>query len=540
MTRTKFFLLTSGFVFIAVVAFLRSNYIYTTIVDDAYIFFRYAENIVNGYGFVWNINEQPIEGYSSFLYLTVLIFAKLVTIDLEFFSIIFGVLTSTFTLYFTFLIYQLIYHNREESELAKIITVAIIAISPAFLYWSVTGMETSFYSMFLLLTIYYFLKLPNTIKTNLFKGILFGLLCVLRFEAALFFLAALYYLVKDDRSLIKIKIDRLAIMFVLGYTIIFGTYFLWRWCYFGYFLPNTFYAKTGGGLQQITGGFLYIIKALRLFYGFAWIPLIIVIFFFKKNMLTGKGVFLFCIGLVSILTTIFIGGDHFHYGRFVLPVLPLLFVFFPSLIDRMQSTQLKYLKLKTNYRLTVLLIVIVALLIVKPVYQESFSGFQNLLEGKKEILAVYDRSAEEDIIEWQHGWILMGTKLKQIANKDEYIACVPIGAIGYYSKMNVIDMVGIVDPVIAHEQILPNHLEKWTPGHTKGDGKYILSKKPKYIQLSDYLTRSPLKQPHERSKQFTSAREIWESEELHQDYEFYPVEVIDGWYYNLFKRKSFR
>ncbi len=288
MTRTKIILLSSGFVFIAIIAFLRSNYMYTTIVDDAYIFFRYAENIVDGYGFVWNINEQPIEGYSSFLYLTVLIFAKLLTIDLELFSIIFGVLTSTITLYFTFLIYQLIYNNQEDSELAKIITVVIIAISPAFLYWSVTGMETSFYSMFLLLTIYYFLKLPNSIKTNLLKGILFGLLCVLRFEAAIFFLAALYYLVKDDRSLIKVKIDRLAIMFVLGYTIIFGTYFLWRWSYFSYFLPNTFYAKTGGGLQQIIGGFLYIIKALRLFYGFAWIPLIIVIFFFKKKMFSDK------------------------------------------------------------------------------------------------------------------------------------------------------------------------------------------------------------------------------------------------------------
>jgi hypothetical protein len=35
-------------------------------------------------------------------------------------------------------------------------------------------------------------------------------------------------------------------------------------------------------------------------------------------------------------------------------------------------------------------------------------------------------------------------------------------------------------------------------------------------------------------------KDIWESEEFHQDYDFYPVEVIEGWYYNLFKRKSFK
>ena len=51
-------------------------------------------------------------------------------------------------------------------------------------------------------------------------------------------------------------------------------------------------------------------------------------------------------------------------------------------------------------------------------------------------------------------WIYYnGSTLNRIANKDDYIAAVPIGAIGYYSKMNVIDMVGIVDPVIAHEKL---------------------------------------------------------------------------------------
>lgn len=540
MTRTKIILLSSGFAFIAIIAFLRSNYIYTTIVDDAYIFFRYAENIVNGYGFVWNINEQPIEGYSSFLYLVVLIFAKLLTIDSEFFSIMFGVLTSSFTLYLTFLIYQLIYHNQEESDLSKIITVVIISISPAFLYWSVTGMETSFYSMFLVLTLYSFLKMPDSLKGNLFKGVFFGLLCVLRFEAVLFFIAAFYYLVKRENSFFRIKITNQSLLFLTGFTIIFGTYFIWRWSYFGYFFPNTFYAKTGGGLQQILGGFLYIIKALRLFYGFGWIPIIFVFLFFKKEMLSKETIFLLSIGIISVLTTILIGGDHFHLGRFVLPVLPLLFFFFPPAFERMSFEQFKYFKLKPEYRGILILIIIAALLVTKPVFKEAAGGLVNLLDGKKEILEVYDESSETDIIDWQHGFIIMGKTLHQIALKDDYIAVVPIGAIGYYSKINVIDMVGLVDPVIAHEQFSPESVRKWTAGHTKGDGKYILSRKPKYIQLTDYLTRRPLKVPHERSTQFVSVKEIWESEEFHQDYEFYPVEVIDGWYYNLFKRKYFK
>jgi arabinofuranosyltransferase len=538
MNKTKIVILICILAYFAILNFLRLNYLHTTILDDAYIFLRYAENFVNGYGFVWNIHEAPVEGYTSFLYLVILILVKFLSIDLESFAIIFGIITSAFTIFFGYLIYDFLYSKRLSKTSSVIFSIIILAISPAYLYWSAAGMETSFYSMFLLLTFYLFIKLPGTSKSILFKGVMFGLLCVLRFEAVLFFIAALYYLSKKDNSFFKIKIDKGSLLFVIGFAIIFGAYFIWRWSYFGYFFPNTFYAKTGGGFHQIAGGFLYVIKAMRLFYGFGWIPIIFVFLFFRKNMLTKNGIFLFSIGIISLLTSVFIGGDHFHYGRFVLPVLPLLFIFLPPAFERMSLIPLKYLNLKPSYRSTIIILFISVLLVVKPVYQETISGFINLFGGKKGIIEAYDISCEEEIIDWQTGFIIMGSTLKQIAKKDDYIAAVPIGAIGYYSKINVIDMVGIVDPVIAHEKLFEDKLKKWTPGHTKGDGNYILSREPKYIQLTDYLTRKPREIPHPRSLQFTSVKQIWESKEFHSDYEFYPIEVIDGWYYNLFRRKE--
>ena len=538
MNKTKIINFLSLAAFFLVLNLLRLNYIHTTILDDAYIFFRYAENIVNGYGFVWNIHEPPVEGYTSFLYLSVLIAAKTVSIDLESFAIIFGIVTSVFTLYFTYLIYDYLYAKILSKKSSIIFSVIILTISPAYSYWSAAGMETSFYCMFIAMTFYLFLKLPDTATKIFFKGILFGLLCALRFEAVPFFIVALYYLVKTDKSFFRIEITKGSLLFIFGFSIIFGTYFIWRWSYFGYFFPNTFYAKTGGGLHQLIGGFLYIIKSFRLFYGFGWLPIAFVFLFFRKEMITKQANFLFIIGLISLLTTIFIGGDHFHLGRFVLPVLPFLFVLLPPAFERMLSIQIKYLKLKAGYRGLLISIIVAAFLISKPVYKEVTSGFYNLFGEKKEVLEVYDVSCEEDIIDWQQGFVLMGSTLRQIANKDDYIAAVPIGAIGYYSKINVIDMVGIVDPIIAHEKLNEEKLKKWTPGHTKGDGKYILSRKPEYIQLTDYLTRMPREVPHKRSMQFTSVEQIWESEEFHEDYEFYPIEIIDGWYYNLFKRKD--
>jgi arabinofuranosyltransferase len=526
------------FLFVAVINLLRANYLYTPIVDDAYIFLRYAEHIVNGYGFVWNIGEQPLEGYTSFLYLVVIIIGKLLSLNLETYCIVIGIMSSSLTLYFAYLIYQNFIPSEKNFLLENKITVIIIALSPAFLFWSGAGMDTSFYSMFLLISIYYFLKLPDSRGSVLLKGVLFGLLCVTRFEAVLFFFLALYYLMKKEKSFIKIRINKSVVLFASGFVIIFATYFIWRWSYFGYFLPNTFYAKTGGGLREIGGGFFYIIKSFRLFYGYGWIPLLFVLLFFKKNMLVGKAGFIFSFGLLSILTTIVLGGDHFNFGRFVIPVLPLLFIVFPPALKRMLSAQTKLFSIKPGYRIAVLFILLIIILIVKPAYQEAIGGISNLLIGKKEIITEYDETTEEEIIEWQQGWVLMGKALKNIANKNDYIAAIPIGAIGYYSKINVIDMVGIVDPVIAHEKYHPNLMKKWTPGHTKGDGKYVLSREPDYIQLTDYLTKKPLEKPSKRSMQFVSVKEIWASEDFHRNYEFYPVEVTKGWYYNLFKRKT--
>src|SRR5687767_9783689 len=36
--------------------------------DDAYISFRYAQNLIEGHGLVWNVVGERVEGYSNFLW----------------------------------------------------------------------------------------------------------------------------------------------------------------------------------------------------------------------------------------------------------------------------------------------------------------------------------------------------------------------------------------------------------------------------------------------------------------------------------------
>jgi len=534
MGNDKKFIFIFSLAILTLFAFLRSSYIYTTIVDDAYIFFRFAENIYSGYGIIWNVGENVVEGYSSFLYLALLLGGKLFSFDLEVFSIIIGILCSSIHLYISYLIYNHFYpHLRKENK----ITLILILLSPAYLYWSAAGMETGFYSMCLLLSIYGFLLLKNSNKLLLLKGVIFGILCLVRYEAILFFLFAALYLVYINKSKTHIQISKTILIYLTGFAIIFLPYFLWRWNYFEYLLPNTFYAKTGGGFKQIFGGFVYTALSFRLFYGLFWIVILLVLTQINLKLLSVKAWFVFGISIVSVLTTIYLGGDHFSYGRFFIPTFPLLFFVFPPALNKFLNSNL-FNKYKNIHKITFLSVVFTVVMISKLPYQQMISGVENLFSGKKDIVTVYDSSIDKEIIEWEHGFALMGQALKDIAQQNECIAAIPVGIISYETKMKVLDMVGIVNPVIAHRDFDPKFLKHWIPGHNKGDGKYILSKKPDYIQLVDYITSKPQRKPGRRAPNFKSIQEIWESPTFHKNYKYICIEVAKGWYYNLYKRIS--
>lgn len=530
--RKNLIVFFSILIFISLFTSLRSAYIYTTIVDDSYIFFRFVENIAGGNGIVWNIGENVVEGYSSFLYLVLLLIAKLLSFDLELFSIIAGVFCASAHLYIVYLIFEKFFPSLTREN---IFTLIILLLSPAFLYWSAAGMETNFYSLGLLLSVYAFINIPELNKYYLLKGVFFGMICLIRFEAILFFLFTLFYLTININSKLKFRLSKQSLLFCLGFLIIFAPYFLWRWNYFGYFLPNTFYAKTGGEIEQVTGGLLYSLRSIRLFYGVFWIFIAIVAFHFRFKMLSPKAWYLIGLGTISVFTTVLIGGDHFSYGRFFIPVLPLLFVFFPPALNNFLSIKpLK--KYSSVLKISFIFILLIIMMLFKLPYQQAIYGIENLISGKKDIVVVYDSDVGEEVIEWEHGFTLMGITLREIASPNESVAAIPVGIIGYKSMMKVYDMVGIVDPYIAHQKFDPRYLSQWIPGHNKGDGSYILSRKPDYIQLTDYITRKPQPEPSPRSLSFKSINEIWLSDKFQKDYKFRYVEVADGWYYNFYQK----
>ena len=55
------------------------------LLDDAFISFRYARNLADGYGLVWNIGER-VEGYTNFLWVCLMAAGIRLGIEPEIFS----------------------------------------------------------------------------------------------------------------------------------------------------------------------------------------------------------------------------------------------------------------------------------------------------------------------------------------------------------------------------------------------------------------------------------------------------------------------
>ena len=79
-------------------------------------------------------------------------------------------------------------------------------------------------------------------------------------------------------------------------------------------------------------------------------------------------------------------------------------------------------------------------------------------------------------------------------------------------------------------------------GHMKGDGKYVLSRKPDYILLGNVaVLMRPIDMEGMREKLVRkSEREIWEDPRFHQEYEIVQVRLRERGvfqYFTFFQRK---
>lgn len=401
------------------------------IVDDAYIYFRYAENLAKHGELTWNVGGEKVEGYTGILWVLLLAAGIKFGIKPEIFFVILNILFFYSGLY-------VIYHasrSLQFSNILKIIFPFLYVLTAALYTHLFSGLETMlFIFLSLLSTYYYYLLVKN--DEGLANKIGFSLsnllLSLTRPEGIAF--ALLLFLAQLTKSKAK---KRNFLIIGLIYLLPFSLYFLWKLFYYGSILPNTFFAKSNQP-YLLAGNINYFI---RFFAKFLFVPLALLFA-------------CFCYGRNKALERL--KESPWEIMQLAVPIvatLPSILVYLTSFLDMNYS-----FRFAIHFYLVYLLSLFVVLNelacttrnLRKPTPVCMIITIIVILLGIRFLIGVWNDFGEEiqmckiykDLVEYSHKAI--GKELAKMVKEGKLpqtstVALRDAGAISYYSKLNIID-----------------------------------------------------------------------------------------------------
>jgi arabinofuranosyltransferase len=436
-------------------------------IDDAYISFRYAQNFVAGHGLVFNAGER-VEGYTNFLWTIILAIFMQLGFEPSPVAIGLGALFSLATLW---LVYRFLSLTALRDSPVPIIAVLSLAVDGSFALWAVSGMETSMFAFLVLAALTSYLWEWENEKPGFLSGVLLALAAMTRPDGVLVLGVvvihqALARLVVQRKLLTSADVARMGAF--LG---LYLPYFLWRYYYYGFLLPNTFYAKVTvrNSEAQHRRGLRHLGAFVNVHLGWL-LPLLILVPLLKRKFSFWLTILLALV-VVHVSYVVYVGGD-WSVGRFFVPVLPAVYILAATgLAEAYKSLQSWIEKATKSSRvLPVLQGVALSVLAVALVALFSFSS----LNGEHKLFILRFQAAEAT-----HARVTMGKWLRDHVPMDTFIAVDAAGQIPYCSGLRTLDMFGVNDVHTAHLKI--ETMGQGVPGHEKFDFDYIMWRQPDLI-----------------------------------------------------------
>jgi arabinofuranosyltransferase len=217
--------------------------------DDAYIIFRYAVNLSQHSQLTFNVGEDPVDGYTGVLLPLAIAAALRLGINPSVAAHLIGIGSYLLSL----AVFHRLLKRLWGMASLRIPWLLLYATAP-FLYTHVySGLETMLFTALLLCASLQMHKVLSSAVASFWPHALLAslllLLSLCRPEGAAYALIAAA-LVTAISLLNKTWLPAIAYASVLAAPGL--AYFLWRWEYYGYPLPNTFYAKLSDTLSNAT------------------------------------------------------------------------------------------------------------------------------------------------------------------------------------------------------------------------------------------------------------------------------------------------
>jgi arabinofuranosyltransferase len=296
--------------------------------DDANIYYRYARNLAQGLGCVWNPGGERVEGCTSPLWTAVCTAAFLATPAIE--AALFAVSVALAALAAWLVALTLARLLQQPAGAGATIAAGLavaawIATSPGHVLWlSASLMDTALWSAVIVgawLAASAFARDPDSRGRQAGLGGAAVALLVTRPEgavAALWLLAAAAPFARRAGEGFWPCLRRIAVPLAI-LAVATAAFFVARRVYFGYWLPNTYYAKVDADpWHRLSTGFPYLGRFAAAFPYVTGALAAAAVFVLRRPRSPEASLALAIAGF-GAFNVLFVGGDHFEGWRVLQP-----------------------------------------------------------------------------------------------------------------------------------------------------------------------------------------------------------------------------
>jgi hypothetical protein len=474
-------------------------------IDDAFISFRYAENLATGHGLVFNVGER-VEGYSNFLWTVLLAIPVWLHVDryelgLLISAKVLGVLCSVATVLLVSRTAAL-ERTPKEQAMAPLAALYLASLVP-FWMWGVGALETPLVTLLIALTAHLHLREDAALRAGsrpiAWSHLTLLLAALTRPEPVVLFVPlAAARLLRAHRFGGRTGLNRALLelgLFALPY----AAFLLFRIEYYGQVVPNTYFAKLANDDEVAARGTRYLEAASEHLH---WPCLALVCgspILLARRFGYRLGVVL-SLAVLQLAVVFYEGGDWMPGCRLLVPSLPLIALLVPeawfaighiSRADLAPPGEAPSWLIRSDWlaawqrvarnsggrawnavlgrvlRSTAYVVLLTACL------ASAIGSFDTVpmtmdLSGLRGLQLGHSRYF--GIARW----------MRRELHEPALLALGEAGVIPYYTKLPILDLYGLMDPHVSHLR---------GAMHKKYDPDYIFVRKPKYVLL--IVTRVP-------------------------------------------------
>jgi hypothetical protein len=214
-------------------------------IEDSAISFAYARNLIEGHGLVPFAGGERVEGFSNPLWTFLIAALYAIGVPVWSASKMLGGLLGAATLP---IVLELVRRAAPSDGLwfrrARWMAPLLLAGSPQFVIWNASGLESSLFTFLLMLGLLLVIREAASDRPRPYSAIVFLLLAITRPEGIMYGCVA--FVGRACADVPRRRFGALA-AWVVVLALPWLAFNAWRWWYFAWPFPNTYYAKLGSG-----------------------------------------------------------------------------------------------------------------------------------------------------------------------------------------------------------------------------------------------------------------------------------------------------